>query len=394
MRLKYLAGINERSLPEQTDPEQRIRYIDISLVGYGYLVGEPKELRFKDAPSSARRLVRDGDTIISTVRAYLRAVWQVDGETDDLVVSTGFAVLTPMQIEPRFFSWWVRSDRFIEEMVARSVGVLYPTVSALELGDLQVRMPATSEQRAIADYLDIETARIDALITKKRRLIDLLNERRRIWAEGVLLEVKDEVPVVRLKHLVTESDDRLGSSFGPLVLSVSIHLGVVPREDMSDKESRADNFTNYKVCRPGDIAINRMRAFQGGVGIVRHLGVVSPDYTVLTVGPKLRGGYLHYAMRTPWFVSEMTRRLRGIGSTDQGNVRTPRINFADLGLIEIPVPSMDWQADFERAAQTNDGAVQTVVKRLEQQVRLLAERRQALITAAVTGKLEIPEVAA
>ena len=100
VRLKYLAGINERSLPEQTDPEQRIRYIDISLVGYGYLVGEPKELRFKDAPSSARRLVRDGDTIISTVRAYLRAVWQVDGETDDLVVSTGFAVLTPMQIEP------------------------------------------------------------------------------------------------------------------------------------------------------------------------------------------------------------------------------------------------------------------------------------------------------
>ncbi len=62
------------------------------------------------------------------------------------------------------------------KMVARSV--LYPTVSALELGDLQVRMPATSEQRAIADYLDTETARIDALITKKRRLIDLLNERR------------------------------------------------------------------------------------------------------------------------------------------------------------------------------------------------------------------------
>ena len=178
VRLKYLAGINERSLPEQTDPEHRIRYIDISSVGRGDLVDEPEVLRFEDAPSRARRLVRGGDTIVSTVRTYLRAVWPVAGDTDDLVVSTGFAVLTPKKIEPRFFSWWVRSDIFIEEVVARSVGVSYPAVNALELGDLQVRLPPASEQQAIADYLDTETARIDALITKKRRMIELLDERR------------------------------------------------------------------------------------------------------------------------------------------------------------------------------------------------------------------------
>jgi type I restriction enzyme S subunit len=175
--LKYLVGINERSLGDDADPDAEVRYIDISTVGQGALVTEPQALRFGDAPSRARRLVAAGDTIVSTVRTYLRAVWPVDGETDDLVVSTGFAVLTPHEVEERYFSWWVRSDIFIEDVVARSVGVSYPAINALDLGSLPVRIPSVAEQRAIADYLDTETARIDALITKKRRMIELLDER-------------------------------------------------------------------------------------------------------------------------------------------------------------------------------------------------------------------------
>lgn len=75
--LKYIAGINERALSEDTEPDRQLRYIDISAVGRGGLVAEPEEMRFEDAPSRARRLVRHGDTILSTVRTYLRAVWPV-----------------------------------------------------------------------------------------------------------------------------------------------------------------------------------------------------------------------------------------------------------------------------------------------------------------------------
>ena len=73
--LKRLVRINERALPESTDPEREIRYVDISSVGRGKLVKEPERMSFSDAPSRARRLVRQGDTIVSTVRTYLRAVW-------------------------------------------------------------------------------------------------------------------------------------------------------------------------------------------------------------------------------------------------------------------------------------------------------------------------------
>ena len=180
--LKHLARINERALPATTDPDREIRYVDIGSVGRGELVRRPERMRFADAPSRARRLVRDGDTIVSTVRTYLRAVWPIPGDGDDLVVSTGFAVLTPTEVDPRYFSWWVRSDTFIEEVVARSVGVSYPAINASELGDLgmylrllRILIPEPRGQTAIADYLDIETGRIDALISKKRRMIDLLD---------------------------------------------------------------------------------------------------------------------------------------------------------------------------------------------------------------------------
>ena len=99
--LKRLARINERTLPESTDPGREIRYVDIGSVGRGRLVKEPEQMHFSDSPSRARRLVRQGDTIVSTVRTYLRAVWPVIGSVDGLVVSTGFAVLTPTAVDPR-----------------------------------------------------------------------------------------------------------------------------------------------------------------------------------------------------------------------------------------------------------------------------------------------------
>jgi len=181
-------------------------------------------------------LVREGDTIISTVRTYLRAVWPVSGDAGDLVVSTGFAVLTPTEVDPSYFSWWVLSDAFVEEVVARSVGVSYPAINASELGDLGVRVPSLAEQRAIADYLDTETNHIDTLITKKRRMIALLDEHWIARVESVLTRFGP----VPLKRFVTKigsgSTPRGGADVyvpsGPAFLrSQNIQKGVV---DLSD----------------------------------------------------------------------------------------------------------------------------------------------------------------
>lgn len=178
-RVKYIARINQSALSESTDPDREVRYVDISSVGRGVLVAEPEVMTFSTAPSRARRLVSSGDTIVSTVRTYLRAVLPIKSPDPALVVSTGFAVLTPTaDLDPGYFAWAVQSDPFVEEIVARSVGVSYPAINASEIGDIRLPVPALADQRAIADFLDRETARIDAITVTLERQVVLLRERR------------------------------------------------------------------------------------------------------------------------------------------------------------------------------------------------------------------------
>jgi type I restriction enzyme S subunit len=186
--MKYLVSINQRSLPESTRPDLEFRYLDISAVGRGILIAEPEVTTFEAAPTRARRLVKPGDTIVSTVRTYLRAVWPVAGATDDLVVSTGFAVLSPgPELDPGFFSWWAQSDLFIDEVVSRSVGVSYPAINPSDIGNIRMPLPPPTRQRAVDRHLlreDAKTAELlvelgGGLQSSPRSLSGLLLERRR-----------------------------------------------------------------------------------------------------------------------------------------------------------------------------------------------------------------------
>lgn len=162
--LGRVVKFNARTLPETTAPGFEFRYVDISSVGRGELVEEPQVLTFENSPSRARRILRPGDTIVSTVRTYLRAVMRVPDNATDLIGSTGFAVLTARsQLDSQFLSWFAQSHPFIEEVVARSVGVSYPAISPFELARLPVPVPDITVQRAVADFLDFETTRIDRL---------------------------------------------------------------------------------------------------------------------------------------------------------------------------------------------------------------------------------------
>ncbi len=178
-RLKYATGINQEVLPESTDPDYMLKYVDISNVdSYGAIL-DAQEMSFENAPSRARRLVRHGDTIISTVRTYLRAIGLIAHPPENLIVSTGFAVLRPISEMNAKFLWrLVQSDEFVNTVVAYSEGVGYPAINPGRLGNLFTWLPPLPEQCAIATFLDRETAKINALIAKKERLVELLQEKR------------------------------------------------------------------------------------------------------------------------------------------------------------------------------------------------------------------------
>jgi type I restriction enzyme, S subunit len=113
---------NPEVLSENTEPDTLVRYVDISAVDSDGLIETPEEMLFSEAPSRARRFVRPGDVIVSTVRTYLTAISLVKEE--GLTVSTGFAVLRPRPtVNSQFLGYWMRSRYMVDEIVARSTGV-------------------------------------------------------------------------------------------------------------------------------------------------------------------------------------------------------------------------------------------------------------------------------
>ena len=178
-RLKRLATINDEVLPETTDPDFEISYVDIGSIDSTDGITHRETYVFANAPSRARRIVRQGDVIVSTVRTYLRAIAPIVYPEPNLIVSTGFAVIRPRTgLTTRFSAYALESPYFVERVVAHSVGVSYPAINASELGTFPIAVPPEVEQCTIADFLDRETAKIDALIAKIEEAIKLLKEYR------------------------------------------------------------------------------------------------------------------------------------------------------------------------------------------------------------------------
>ena len=177
--LKHLSVLNPESWGETSEPETEISYLDISAVGTGVLRSTPEEMTFENAPSRARRIARTNDVLISTVRTYLRSVWTIPGEYDGVTVSTGFAVLRPnSSLNPRYLGYACLGSKFIDEVVAQSVGVSYPAINASDLIALKIKVPSRSTQDQIVRHLDLRWNRENETIAKLSKSVSLLQERR------------------------------------------------------------------------------------------------------------------------------------------------------------------------------------------------------------------------
>lgn len=166
-RLRDVALINSASLPANTDPDYEFDYLEISNVNY-YGVIDPaaiERFRFEDAPSRARRLVARNSTIISSVRPTLQAVAFFLNDTDDLVCSTGFNVVQPLEhrLEPRFAYWVLISDYARQYFEAVATGVGYPAVADKDFGALVFPVPTRTEQKMIVRFLDAICLQVDAV---------------------------------------------------------------------------------------------------------------------------------------------------------------------------------------------------------------------------------------
>jgi type I restriction enzyme S subunit len=413
--LKHVCRANAATLPEDTPEDLEIDYVDISAVDELGRISKPETTTFGKAPSRARRVIRSGDVLISTVRTYLRAIAHVPIADGNLICSTGFAVLTASpRAVPRFLFHWISSDTFVGEVVARSVGVSYPAINPGELMSLPFPLWPTSKQAAIATLLDRELSGIDALIAKKQRLIELLDEKRAILNGEAVVKgldraapLKDsgvdwlgKVPVTwELKRLVQVAESIQTGPFGSQLHAEDYVDGGVPVINPSDLMDGAILGTEAATVSTGTaqrLARHRLRegdlvlARRGEIGRCGITTAIERNWLCGTGSARVRpapGQILGEFLKMVFSLRGCKEQLKlaSVGAT------MDNLNSRSIGRLIIPVPPLpDQQTIVDKCAQT-DSYVGKLSGSIGAAIDLLREYRSALITAAVTGQLDIYE---
>ena len=153
-------------------PYDEIEYIDISSVDTGFFSGSTR-MPLAEAPSRAKRLVEHGDTILATVRPNLRSFLFIKNPPENMVVSTGFAVLHPSnKIDARFLYFTVTDQKFTDYLTANAKGSAYPAVDTETIARAEISFPTLEIQQKIAVILST----YDDLIENNLRRIKILEE--------------------------------------------------------------------------------------------------------------------------------------------------------------------------------------------------------------------------
>ena len=144
-------------------PEEDFVYIDISSIDDANRITEPKQLSGRDAPSRARQLVEAGDTVLSTVRTYLKNTALVPDSLLGAIASTGFCVLRPAAgVHPQFIFYRALDQTFVDELSGLQTGTSYPAVRDSDIRAMSISLPPTAEQHRIVQALDSYLTRLDA----------------------------------------------------------------------------------------------------------------------------------------------------------------------------------------------------------------------------------------
>lgn len=286
-----------------------------------------------------------------------------------------------------------------------SMSAAQPGLSVEYIENLSAPLPPTETQRRIANYLDAQTAEIDALIAEKERMLTLLEEKRaavitQAVTRGLDPHVKlkrsgfdwlEEVPehwgIPRLKQIFAIRDERSDSGNEEL-LTVSHLTGVTPRSEKTVYMFKAEDMSGYKRCYPGDVVVNTLWAFMGAIGVAWQEGIVSPDYHVYKPIQPVVSRYVDFVCRSAPFKLAILRQSKGVWTS---RLRLYPEEFFD---IRFPLPSYDEQQAIVGYFREEFERDQLLKEQLSKSSELLRERRSALITATVTGQIPIEEMAA
>ncbi|MGW6484418.1 restriction endonuclease subunit S [Streptomyces sp. NPDC055059] len=404
--------------------DERIPGVDLPLMSVSQTKGVVRRSELTDAPQRAESLdaykvCRKGDIVFNKmkIRSGAMGVAYEDG-----LITYHYEVMRPREgMDPRYIVHLMKSSWFTSELIARERGISAggehggirtTEVPFTVLRTIDVHLPEIDEQRAVADYLDRETARIDTLVEEQQWLIEMLRERRfalRVnvalhgtapteeaettlpWAEKLPADwrVVPLTSVAKLESGHTPSRSREDWWRGCYIPWVSLHdvgmmRGVKYLRDTAQHISDAGIANSSARLLPARTVVLSRDATVGRTAIMGVPMATSQHFAAWVCGPELDPEYLWVlfgdAMQ-PFFNSFQN------GST----IRT--IGMGDLKAFRIPLPPLDEQRRIVEHLDEETAKIDSLIAESERFVELCRERRAALITAVVTGQIDVREAA-
>ncbi|MCA3422087.1 MAG: restriction endonuclease subunit S [Roseomonas sp.] len=388
-RLGDLVEPIEVADPTRT-PDAVFRYIDIGSIDNEALrIGEPKTFSGKDAPSRARRVIRDGDVLFSTVRPYLRNIALASVAHSGCLTSTGISVLRAKpSVLPGYLFRLVSSNAFVEEVGRSMDGTLYPAVRDSDVLAASIPLPPLAEQRRIVE-------RIEALFARTRRAradLERIAPLAKRYRERVLAKAFDtDAPRVRIDAVAELAagyafpKEWQGKTRGdyPFAKVRDISLAVAEADGILN---RANNYLDT-----ADLTTLRARPVPAGATVFAKIGeglrlnrraITSRsliiDNNCMALVPKARAvlaTYLHRFM--------LTVDLSPLAVATS----VPSVRASDIAALEIPVPTPDEQAAAVRTIDKAQGTAKTVEREAVRALALLDRLEQSILTRAFRGEL-------
>jgi type I restriction enzyme S subunit len=403
--IRHLFSIGSGATPESGNPDYwdgDIFWVtpeDVSAAKDGKIVGTKRRITDDGLRSCSARL-SPPETIVLTKRA---PIGQLAVAEVELCSNQGCFLLEPGSgVDPQFYFHWLNANTAYLQILGR--GSTFMELSTDDLKSLRVPHPPIHVQNSIAGFLNENAAQIDTLIEAKQKLLGLLAEKRRtLVAEAVMRGLDRSAPlrpsdidwlgdipahwkIERSRWLFNERDERSETGEEEM-LTVSHITGVTPRSQKDVNMFEAETTAGYKLCFTGDLVINTLWAWMGAMGTAPVDGIVSPAYNVYTPGQRLLPAYVDALVRIPVFAQEVTRYSKGVWSS--------RLRLYPEGFFETfwPVPPLDEQEQIVARIAEERVKIDKLATATERSITLLKERRSALIAAAVTGQIAIPEAA-
>ena len=360
-------------------------------------------------------ILKDGDILLSRSGTIGRS-FQYDERSHGPCAYAGYLVRFVLNhtADPRYILLYTKATAFEDFVHAIAISSTIDNVNAAKFSNAFMPLPPLPEQHAIAAFLDRETAKTDALVAKKERLIELLQEKRTALISRAVTKgldpdapMKDsgvdwlgEIPahweVKRLKHMLKKIGSGKTPSGGAeryvaegvmLLRSQNVHFGKLRLEDVAYIDAQTDNGMSGSRVQEGDVLLNITGASLGRSCVARLRGAaanVNQHVCILRL-------HRHHAQPEFLAYTVESQALQDQIFNNEDGVSRDALNFEQIGELVIARPDIVEQRAIAEYLNRETAESDALGSKIRDAIDRLKELRTALISAAVTGRIDVRE---